>query len=166
MSTPISLVGWAQRWGLSQDCLSELLAIMGTDGASSTPSVPPPPNASEAWAQSMIRLEAPRLGIYLTRNNVGALRDKRGVPVRYGLANESSQQNEVLKSGDLIGIRPIVITYQMVGCTIGQFVSREVKHPGWSYGGRGREVAQFNWAALVTKYGGDAKFATGEGSFL
>lgn len=169
MTIPLALRDWARRWSLPADCLADLMSCFGTDGAASTPSVPPPPNASEAWAQSMIRLEAPRLGIYLTRNNVGArtIVDDDGVKrhIRWGLSNESPQQNEVLKSGDLIGIRPIVITYQMVGCTIGQFVSREVKHPGWSYGGRGREVAQFNWAALVTKYGGDAKFATGEGSF-
>lgn len=113
----------------------------------------------------MIRLEAPRLGIWLGRNNVGALLDKRGVPVRFGLANDSAQMNSVMKSGDLIGIRPVVITANMVGCTIGQFVSRECKRPGWKFTGNAHEQAQANWAALVIKYGGDAKFATGEGSF-
>lgn len=113
----------------------------------------------------MVRLEAPRYGVWLGRNNVGALLDKRGVPVRYGLANESKQMNEVMKSGDLIGIRAVLIQPWHVGTTIGQFVSRECKRPGWTYRGDAHETAQANWAALVTKYGGDAKFATGEGSF-
>lgn len=136
-------------------------------GAGAAPPEPPAPTntATEAWAQSMVRLEAPRHGVWLTRNNVGALLDKRGVPVRYGLANESHAQNQILKSGDLIGIRPIVVTARMIGITIGQFVSRECKRPGWTYSGDAHERAQANWAALITKYGGDAKFTTGEGSF-
>lgn len=36
---------------------------------------------------------------------------------------------------------------------------------GWVFKGDAHEQAQANWAALVIKYGGDAKFATGEGSF-
>lgn len=165
MSTPIALCEWAARWDIPAACLADLAKCMGTDGVSSPPSVPAPPDASEAWSQSMIRLEAPRHGIWLGRNNVGALLDKRGVPVRFGLANDSAQMNSVMKSGDLIGIRPITITPAHVGHTIGQFVSRECKRPGWKFTGNAHEQAQVNWAALVIKYGGDAKFATGEGSF-
>lgn len=165
MTAPIALQQWAARWSVPAECLADLLQCMGAGVTPPEPPAPAPPIASEAWAQSVIRLEAPRYGIWLGRNNVGALLDKRGVPVRYGLANESAQQNAVLKSGDLIGIRPVVITYQMVGYTIGQFVSRECKRPGWSYRGNAHETAQMNWAMLVNKYGGDAKFATGEGSF-
>lgn len=165
MSIPLALRDWATRWDIPAECLTDLLRNMGTDGVPSPSSVPPPPNAGEAWSQSVIRLEAPRLGIWLGRNNVGALLDKRGVPIRYGLANESAKQNAICKSGDLIGIRPVVITASMVGCTIGQFVSRECKRPGWKFTGNAHEQAQANWAGMVIKYGGDAKFATGEGSF-
>lgn len=163
--TPLALQSWAARWRVHPEALADLLEIMGA-GANAAPTVtPPPPGASEAWAQSVVRLEAPRFGVWLTRNNVGCLPDKRGVPVRYGLANESPGQNDVVKSGDLIGFRSVTVTAAMVGTVIGQFVSREMKPPGWRYTGKGREAAQMNWAALVNRYGGDAKFATGDGSF-
>ena len=165
MTIPFALCEWARRWGVPEPCLADLAKCMGVGVVPPEPPTPAPPQATEAWSQSMVRLEAPRFGIWLGRNNVGALLDKRGVPVRFGLANESKQQNEVMKSGDLIGIRPVVVTASMVGCTIGQFVSRECKRPGWVFRGDAHETAQANWAALVIKYGGDAKFATGEGSF-
>ena len=165
MTIPFALQQWAARWSIPAPCMADLLGCMGVGVVPPEPPTPAPPQATEAWSQSMVRLEAPRFGIWLGRNNVGALLDKRGVPVRYGLANESKQQNEVMKSGDLIGIRPVVITASMVGCTIGQFISRECKRPGWVFRGDAHEQAQANWAALVIKYGGDAKFATGEGSF-
>jgi hypothetical protein len=91
---------------------------------------------------------------------VGALLDARGVPVRYGLANESKTMNEVFKSGDLIGIRPVTIAQAMVGTVIGQFVSAEVKTSGWKYTGSGREKAQRNWIDLVRSLGGEASFVT------
>lgn len=165
MTIPFALQEWAARWSIPAPCMADLAKCMGVGVVPPEPPTPAPPQATEAWSQSMVRLEAPRFGVWLGRNNVGALLDKRGVPVRYGLANESKQQNEVMKSGDLIGIRPVVVTASMVGCTIGQFVSRECKRPGWVFRGDAHEQAQANWAALVIKYGGDAKFATGEGSF-
>lgn len=165
MTIPFALQGWAARWAIPAPCMADLLQCMGVGVTPPEPPTPAPPNATEAWSQSMVRLEAPRYGVWLGRNNVGALLDKRGVPVRYGLANESKQMNEVMKSGDLIGIRAVLIQPWHVGTTIGQFVSRECKRPGWTYRGDAHETAQANWAALVTKYGGDAKFATGEGSF-
>ena len=105
-----------------------------------TPSAPVVTGAqgSEARVQSQIRLEAAAKGYWLGRNNSGALLDQRGVPVRFGLGNDSPAVNKVLKSADLIGIGPS-----------GQFVSVEVKKPG------GRiDPAQVAWAALVTKRGG------------
>lgn len=119
---------------------------------------------SEAWASSMVRLEASSKGILLFRNNVGALQDKTGRLVRYGLANDSDKVNDVLKSGDLIGVRPVLIQPHHVGHTLGQFVSREMKEPGWQYTGDEHEVAQLQWANLINSAGGDARFATGEGT--
>lgn len=119
---------------------------------------------SEAAVQVAVRLEAARKGVALWRNNVGVLLDRRGVPVRYGLANDSSAVNANFKSADLIGIRPVLITPAHLGLTIGQFVSREVKAEGWRYTGDEREVAQLRWAELVLSLGGDAAFCTGEGT--
>jgi hypothetical protein len=132
-----------------------------------TPPLPaeaPGAGKSEAWAQSMVRMEASQKGIKLFRNNVGALKDERGRLVRYGLGNDSPQMNDVIKSGDLIGIRPLLIQPCHVGHTVGQFVSREIKEPGWQFTGQGREAAQLAWANLINSCGGDAGFATGPGT--
>lgn len=115
----------------------------------------------EADVQARVRLEAARRGWMLWRNNVGVLMDSRGVPVRYGLANDSKKVNENVKSGDLIGIRPVVITPAHVGNVIGQFVSVECKHAGWRPSPTDtHEAAQMRWAELVLLAGGHAVFAT------
>jgi hypothetical protein len=116
---------------------------------------------SEAYAQSQVRLEAPRRSFRLHRNNVGVLKDESGRPVRFGLANDSRQLNEVLKSSDLIGWRPVLITPEHVGRTIAQFVSIECKAPGWIYRGTDREKAQKQWLDLVNQDGGLGFFSTG-----
>lgn len=163
MTLPLQLQGWAARWSLPAECLADLLATMGA--VSSPPIAQPDSRTSEAYVQSLVRLEAPRHGVWLTRNNVGALLDKTGRPVRYGLANETKQQNETIKSGDLVGIDGRPIEPWEVGRPRGRFVSRECKKVGWIYSGDEHETAQLNWATLVTRYGGDAQFVTGEGSF-
>ena len=154
---------WARRHGVSLEAVRELLEVLvpaaHTNHSDSLPD-------SEAYVQSAVRLEAPRYGVWLTRNNVGALQDKTGRPVRYGLANETKEQNKAVKSADLIGLRPVLITPHHVGHTIGQFVSRECKHAGWRPGEDvERETAQLNWVRLITRYGGDAKIVSGPGSF-
>lgn len=157
----MNLHQWAIKWGVSQAALEDLRRQMGQDDP------PPPPSTAgkgEAWAQSQVRLEASAKGCRLWRNNVGALKDERGVPVRYGLANDSKQMNEAIKSADLIGVRPLLITPGHVGAVVGQFLSREMKPPGWRYTGQGREPAQLAWAELITSLGGDAGFATGPGT--
>jgi len=167
---PIGLAEWSARWAraLPPEAVADLLRSMGV-GAEPVNTTPPPPSALEGWTQSVVRLEAPRYGIWLGRNNVGAQTfiDDRGVKqhLRWGLANESPRANKTWKSGDLIGIRPVVITAAHIGQTIGQFVSRECKRPGWVYKGDEHEKAQLNWATLVVRHGGDAKFVSGEGSF-
>ena len=153
---------WATRHRVSLQALQELQALFGMHGGHDLPATVK--GTSEAAVQAAVRLEAARKGVRLFRNNVGALIDSRGVPVRYGLANESKQVNEVMKSADLIGWRPVLIGPQHVGQVIGQFVSREVKAVGWHYTGNDREPAQLAWAQLVTAGGGDAAFCTGEGT--
>jgi hypothetical protein len=94
-----------------------------------------------------VQLEASRKGWRVFRNNVGCLMDQRGVPVRYGL---------MVGSGDLIGWRPVTITPEMVGQTLAQFVSLEVKGP------RGVvSEAQQRWAGMVERAGGLALVVRG-----
>ena len=120
------------------------------------------PGLSEAWAQQHARFDIARAGAMAWRNNIGVLPDKRGVPVRFGLANDSHAVNERIKSGDLILAIPRVIRSDMVGSTIAQFGSVELKAPGWVYSGSKREVAQLAWATLIRKLGGYATFSTGK----
>jgi hypothetical protein len=156
----MSLTTWATRHGVSAQALAELYALMGvSDERDNTHT-----DMSEAGVQSRIRIEAAEAGCHLWRNNVGVLPTDTGRPLRYGLANDSKQMNQRIKSADLIGIRPVLITQAHVGTVIGQFLSREVKKGGWKYTGSDREVAQFAWAKLITRYGGDAAFAASEGS--
>lgn len=154
---------WARKWGVPPAALADLRALCGMDHAPAVAMQGKP--GSEARQQSLVRLDAPQHGVWLTRNNVGALLDERGVPIRYGLANESKEQNQAIKSADLIGIRPVLIGPQHVGTVIGQFVSRECKHEGWTYKGDKHETAQLAWVNFVLAKGGDAKFCTGPGSF-
>lgn len=153
---------WAARHEVTLAALQELAGIFGMHGGHDLP--PEVKGTSEAAVQAAVRLEAARKGVRLFRNNVGALVDSRGVPVRYGLANDSKQLNEVMKSADLIGWRPLLIEPQHVGTVVAQFVSREVKAVGWHYTGADREPAQLAWAQLVTAAGGDAAFCTGTGT--
>lgn len=104
------------------------------------------------------------------RNNRGVLKDARGIPVRFGLANDSEQLGRVLKSGDLIGWETILITPEMVGSFIARFKSIEVKPDGWKPPGAGpteragkltaygHYLGQKRWADLVTSEGGSAGF--------
>lgn len=153
---------WAARWGVPMAAVVE----WETGVVNLCPAPPPPAAAgkSEAWAQSVVRLEAAQKGVLLWRNNVGVLQDSRGTPVRYGLANDSAALNKAVKSADLIGVRALLIEPRHVGTIVGQFVSREVKEPGWQYTGTDREVAQLAWANLIRSKGGDAAFATGTGT--
>jgi hypothetical protein len=78
------------------------------------------------------------------------------------LCNDSAQINAVVKSADLIGIRPRVIQPGDIGYTVGQFVSLECKHSGWKWAGNERELAQQRWALLVSSLGGEARFISDE----
>lgn len=159
----MSLHDWAIKWHVPLDCLQDLQRTLGLQ-CPPVPEVAPARGKSEAFATSMMLLEASRKGVRLWRNNVGALQDKTGRVVRYGLANESAKLNEVLKSSDYIGWRTMRITPQHVGMAIGQAVLREVKAPGWNYTGQGREPAQKAFLDMGAAAGCDAAFCTGEGS--
>ena len=157
----MTLTQWAIRHGVSHVALAELTSIFTAPNTDPSRVIP---GASEAAVVNNVTLDASRVGARLFRNNVGACKDERGRLIRYGLCNVSKQMNDQLKSSDLIGIKPVLITDDMVGSTIGQFVAREVKHGGWQYTGTDHEVAQLRFMELAVGLGGDACFVNSEGS--
>lgn len=156
MTSP-TLLEWQRKHGITAEALADLVTMVGLDVPRSIKDTP------EARVQDEARLLASKMGWRLFRNNVGVLKDERGVPVRYGICNDSPAMNKRIKSSDLIGIRPVVITSDMVGSTIGQFVAREVKKAGWKYKGTEHEQAQLAFGTLIIGLGGDFKFWNGEG---
>lgn len=140
------------------DALGDLMMEMGIHP---TIKVANPDLVSEAGVTKVERLNIAREGGLIWRNNVGAMNDGQGRVVRYGLANESKTMNRRVKSSDLIGLKPVLITEGMVGYIIGQFVARECKRPKWAYSGTPREKAQKCFIELVLAKGGDACFTTG-----
>jgi hypothetical protein len=149
---------WARAWGVSGQALADLKARMGVFHDLPTPVA----GDSEAAVQSRVRVAAARRGIALWRNNSGAGYDEAGNFMRWGLGNDSAKINKIIKSADLIGIRPIIVQPDDVGRLIGQFVSYEIKHAGWKWTGSEREQGQLNWAKRVTALGGDGRFLTSE----
>jgi hypothetical protein len=137
---------WAVKWGIPPAALTDLLtslgAVMQPDSSTAAP-------GSEAAVQNAVRMEAARRGMRLFRNNLGSYIDERGVPVRYGLANESKKINSVVKSSDLIGIGPD-----------GRFLAYEVKKNGWVYRATDREKAQLAFITFINMMGGRAAFIT------
>ena len=158
----MNLVAWAVKHNVSHAALAELYDMWGinTDSEASTAKL-----GSEAAVQAAVRMEASQLGMRLFRNNVGACKDETGRVIRYGLINDSAQMNKKLKSPDLVGVNPVLITQSHVGLIIGQFVGREIKKPGWTYTGTDREAAQLACGQLLMRFGADWKFCTGTGSF-
>ena len=101
---------------------------------------------SETGIQQQIRLALGSCpGVKMFRNNVGAYKDPTGRVIRYGL---------FVGSADLIGWRTVTITPDMVGQSLAQFVSVEVKTP------TGRlSPEQETWQVAVQKAGGIAVVA-------
>jgi hypothetical protein len=150
---------WAKKWNISNEAIKELTQSFGLTNYDYVDNQ----DASEASITNIVRVEASKKGCRLWRNNVGATKTENGW-VRYGLANESGKMNKYIKSADLIGIRPVLITQEHLGATIGQFISREVKAANWTYKNTEHERAQLRWIELITGLGGDACFTNKEGS--
>lgn len=113
----------------------------------------------ESAVTSHIRLKAAQDGNYLWRNNSGAFYDERGRFVRYGLGSFTPADN--CASSDFIGIRPTLITPDMVGKIIGQFLAVEMKPTNWKFNKNDRHLlSQQNFIDIVRKAGGLAGFAT------
>ena len=157
------MLTWARRHGVSAQALAELADVLAAyDHTPEDDGV----HGSESRQTALIRLDAAQHGVWLTRNNVGALRDKAGRFVRFGLANESKAQNAIVKSGDLIGFKRRVIVPSDVGSTIAQFASVEAKKEGWQFNPNdAHEAAQAAWRDFINVNGGFAAFANGPGCF-
>lgn len=151
----LTLFNWATRHDITPGALAELQTILA--GAADAPPSHATHPTSEAAVQSNIRVVTSRLGWRLWRNNVGAGKLDSGSFVRFGLANDTPQMNAQVKSGDLIGIRPVLITPAHVGQVIGQFASVECKRGDWKPSRTDkREIAQRRWVEIVTALGGYA----------
>jgi hypothetical protein len=105
-------------------------------------------NENEVTARC--RIVAGRMKTVLLRNNIGAYRDQRGQFVQYGVGGKGA--------GDFLGWKTVVITPDMVGKTIAQFVSVEFKR---SKGGRVTEK-QEAWVGAVNNAGGRAGIVASE----
>ena len=147
----LTVVEWAAKYGVSRAALDELLM-----------STYMPPVASglsgEMAVQQQIRAEAPALGGILGRNNRGAYLDDRGVEVRYGWLNDSKKVNNVLKTGDLLGITEVVDPISRI--PYGVFTMPEIKAPGYGGPRTKHDQAQARAIMLVRKYHGIAGFAS------
>lgn len=152
------LYDWAREEGIGLAAIRRLQMRLGTFDAS------PPGDGgrSEAAVQAAVRVRASQLGGVLWRNNLGAAYLQDGTFLRYGLANDTPAMNKRVKSCDLIGMRPVVVTAEMVGSTVGIFWTREVKPTDWRYSGTERELAQARFIEIVNGMGGDAAFINDE----
>ena len=114
----------------------------------------------ESEVSQEIQIESPHYNCILMRNNSGALEDKEGRTVRFGLGNISKQQNEKLKSSDLIGFTKVLITPEMVGQSVAIFTAIEVKREDWNPEKKldKREKAQLAFITWVKNQGGVAAF--------
>lgn len=171
----MTLTEWATRWALPAQALQELA------GMGHVPDPPKKPEGSESYVQSAVRLEAAYKGIRLWRNNVGAgtivhSRIIRSLcpecrelvptrPIRWGLANDSTNLNDELKSSDLVGWRSRLITSEMVGTKMAQPVLRECKEVGWALSPDDpHEQAQMRWHLMALADGCDSAIVSGTGS--
>lgn len=158
----MNLEAWANKHNIPAVALYDLMVQMGL--TNTEPTLRDGMALSEAAVQNDIRLEASKKGMRLWRNNVGVAITEDGRHIRYGLCNDSKRMNDMIKSSDLVGIKKVMITRDMVGTHIGQFVAREVKAGDWTFSGTQREEAQRNFLNLILSYGGDAAFAKSEGT--
>jgi len=159
MSTTMNLYSWALRHGIPAEAIDDLRQQFGLDQPTAPPVAGNP--TTEEGVSAHVRLAYARAGCMLWRNNLGAMQDDNGRVVRYGLCNDSKAINTKIKSSDLIGITPVVVTQAMVGSTVGVFISIECKKPGWKYTGTDHEQAQLKWIEIVVGAGGYGHFTNG-----
>lgn len=150
---------WARDWGVSHAAMMDFRARCGMLGNVQTETKL---LETEGGVQNMARIrEFKDHGAWMLRNNVGAGFSEEGQFMRWGLANDSKEMNKLMKSSDLIGVQPVVITPAHVGMTLGLFRAIECKKPGWQYTGDDREKAQLVFGNRVLSLGGLFEFRSG-----
>ena len=116
---------------------------------------------TEAPVSQQTRLVLARIGGLPMRNNVGVAVDDTGRHIRYGLMNESAQQNKQFKSSDIVCPVPVMIQPHHVGQVMALFGVFETKRPGWHLTpGDERGQAQLRFINLVCSVGGVGGFVT------
>lgn len=111
---------------------------------------------TESAVTSHIRLAAAQLNTPLWRNNCGGFYDNTGRFIRYGLGSEAK-----LASSDFIGIRPVLVTPDMVGQVLGVFTAVEMKKEGFKFNKNDKHLLnQKFFIDIVKQYGGFAGFAS------
>lgn len=154
----MNLNEWATRHHITPLAFAELRGILSPQYSTAAAA-----DGGESQVQKNIRLATNLTGGLLLRNNSGVGFRADGVPVRFGLGNESARLNKKFKSSDLIGITPLRIEPRHVGGTWGIFTAIEVKHSGWKFT---RETAQQFFINTVQVRGGIATFATAESDYF
>lgn len=151
---------WADEYGIPKEWLDDLCRRLGHVPEMTLPELK---GKAENYVQNAVRIASAHRGYWLGRNNVGQLKDEHDRPVRYGLANDSKQLNDVLKSSDLIGWRSVTVTPEMVGRKVAIFTAIECKRDGWKFTPTDkREIAQNRFGMMVLAAGGLFCFSTGE----
>lgn len=97
---------------------------------------------SEAKILAAVRIALSKAGVTIWRNSTGALRDRQDRLIHFGLCKGSS---------DLIGLRSVLITPDMVGTRVAVFIACEVK----AHNGRAT-VEQTNFLRTILEAGGIA----------
>ena len=113
---------------------------------------------SEGAIQNLTRRDFAYIGP-IWRNNSGACTDDTGRLIRYGLGNDSAQLNREIKSSDLIGITPVLVTEALYGHVLGVFTALECKPSDWHMRPSDkRAIAQAKFHDIVRDHGGFAGF--------
>lgn len=118
---------------------------------------------TEQAVQQECRFVGAGQGMWLLRNNSGAFNPKQppSPGTRWGLGNDSSKINAVMKSSDLIGCTEFVIPPHWVGRKVAVMTAIEVKDPNWHLTpGDKRAQAQAAFMNKVTAMGGLSGFVT------
>jgi len=154
----VTFFEWAKLEGLSLEQIRSYQTHMGIYDER----LQPVEGASEAAVEARVKVAMSKRGGRAWKNNKGAAYLADGTFLRYGLLNQSQRISDEIKSADLIGCDPVVITQEMVGMTFGRFWCREVKREDWQWSGDDHEMAQLRFAELILSLGGDAGFINDE----